>query len=268
MSGCGTDAPSADRVAAGPVEHTGAGTVLETPGRGPELCLGGVAESLPPQCRGVPLRGWDWTAVPDEESVSGTTWGAFSVVGTYDGTTLTLTEPARPDPARPVRPESGTSPCPEPAGGWQASDPARAGQDDVVAANTLFLRAADAAALWVDRRAPSGSQSALTILNVAYTGDLEQHERELRTVWGGPLCVFQLERTVHELTAAHDDLGRGGAEELGLEFLGSTVHQRRSVVQVSVVTVTPQQRQALDERYGPGVVDVVPELRPVDESPR
>lgn len=264
LSGCGTADSSADQ-AAGPA-HAGAGTVIEAPGRDPELCLGGVADSRPPQCRGVPLRGWDWTAVPDEETANGTTWGDFSVVGNYDGTTLTLTEPAQPDPAGPVKPESFTSPCPEPAGGWQTSDPARAGQDDIVAATVLFQREADAAALWIDRRAASGSQGALTILNVAFTGDLERHERDLRTLWGGPLCVLQLEHTSRELTAAHEDLARGGAAELGLQFLGSSVWKRRSVVQLSVVTVTPQQRQALDERYGPGLVDVVPELQPLDES--
>ena len=32
-------------------------TVMDT--GSPELCLGPVAESYPPQCRGIPLRGWN-----------------------------------------------------------------------------------------------------------------------------------------------------------------------------------------------------------------
>ena len=36
-----------------------AATVIDA-GSGAELCLGGVDESLPPQCDGPPLVGWDW----------------------------------------------------------------------------------------------------------------------------------------------------------------------------------------------------------------
>src|SRR5688572_3418701 len=36
------------------------GIVLEDDSHGPELCLGGVALSLPPQCGGVPLANWEW----------------------------------------------------------------------------------------------------------------------------------------------------------------------------------------------------------------
>jgi hypothetical protein len=42
-----------------PELHTGSGTVLQAPGADPELCLGGVEESLPPQCAGLRLVGWD-----------------------------------------------------------------------------------------------------------------------------------------------------------------------------------------------------------------
>ena len=69
----------------------GSGTVLDD-GSGPQLCLGGVAESLPPQCGGIPLVGWDWGAVEGEESAAGTTWGDFQVVGTYDGEVFTVTD--------------------------------------------------------------------------------------------------------------------------------------------------------------------------------
>ncbi|GAB3601958.1 hypothetical protein [Microbacterium aureliae] len=66
------------------------GTVLDT-GDDPQLCLGGVAESYPPQCTGLPLRGWDWESVEGSESSDGTTWGAYAVQGTFDGETMTVT---------------------------------------------------------------------------------------------------------------------------------------------------------------------------------
>ena len=58
---------------------------------GPALCLGGAMESLPPQCGDVLISNWDWDAVEGEERLSGSTWGDFHVVGTYDGETFTVT---------------------------------------------------------------------------------------------------------------------------------------------------------------------------------
>ncbi len=65
-------------------------TVMDT--GSPELCLGPVAESYPPQCRGIPLRGWDWAEHQGAFDTSGgVRWGQFQVVGTFDGTTMTVT---------------------------------------------------------------------------------------------------------------------------------------------------------------------------------
>ncbi len=74
---------------------TGVGTVIEVPGGTPELCLGPVRESYPPQCEGVPLAGWDWAVHPPEQPVGtagpSTRWGSYAVTGTFDGLTLTVT---------------------------------------------------------------------------------------------------------------------------------------------------------------------------------
>lgn len=74
---------------------TGLGTVIEQPGGTPELCLGAVAESWPPQCEGIALSGWDWaTNPPDAQSDAGspvTKWGNYAVDGTFDGRTLAVT---------------------------------------------------------------------------------------------------------------------------------------------------------------------------------
>lgn len=68
------------------------GTVMETDGE-VKLCLGGIAESYPPQCSGIPLERWSWDGVDGSESASGVTWGAYAVQGTYDGETFMSTQP-------------------------------------------------------------------------------------------------------------------------------------------------------------------------------
>lgn len=85
--------PSSVPGADGPV--TGQGTVLQVPDGAPELCLGPVRESFPPQCDGIPLSGWDWDAagVQDEagEGAERTRWGTYAVTGAFDGLTLEVT---------------------------------------------------------------------------------------------------------------------------------------------------------------------------------
>ncbi|MFS0867535.1 hypothetical protein AB3M83_09435 [Microbacterium sp. 179-B 1A2 NHS] len=123
LSSCGTPAdpaPAADAPAGFSLgslwpappggDVVGEGTVLDD-GSGPELCLGGVMESYPPQCGGIPLEGWDWDGVDGAEEAPGVTWGAYAVQGTYDGDTLALTQPpillALYDPMAPSDPGPG-----------------------------------------------------------------------------------------------------------------------------------------------------------------
>lgn len=73
-------------------EVLGQGTVIDADGD-VELCLGGIAESYPPQCAGIPLEGWSWEGVEGSETASGVTWGAYAVQGTYDGEVFTSTQP-------------------------------------------------------------------------------------------------------------------------------------------------------------------------------
>lgn len=66
----------------------GEGTVIQVGDATPEFCLGPIAESYPPQCSGPALVGWDWSTVDGEESSGDVTWGAYSVSGQWDGTSL------------------------------------------------------------------------------------------------------------------------------------------------------------------------------------
>ena len=74
----------------------GIGTVIQTGDAPAEFCLGGVAESLPPQCSGPELVGWDWAAAEQQQTVNGVTWGTYAVQGTWDGTALSITQPSIP----------------------------------------------------------------------------------------------------------------------------------------------------------------------------
>lgn len=78
------DLPTAVPSAPGSVTTRGIITVMD---RGePELCLGPVAESWPPQCGGPPIDGWRWADHEGMyESQQGVRWGQFAVTGTWDG---------------------------------------------------------------------------------------------------------------------------------------------------------------------------------------
>lgn len=162
-------AASASPQPTGPQWWTVSAVVLDS-GGGPQLCVGAVAESYPPQCGGPRIIGWDWDAVTGDEAASGVRWGEYEVVGTYVGGSsqdeqgvFTLTLPA--GPARPPTdvppPDPFGTPCPEPDGGWIVD---RSKTDDIA-----LHRAAEEAErlpglgeLWVDT---TGSSTG-TILNI------------------------------------------------------------------------------------------------------
>ncbi|MBF4624726.1 hypothetical protein [Clavibacter sp. VKM Ac-2872] len=129
-------------------ELTATATVLQrTADDGAMLCAGGTADSLPPLCGGPVIAGWDWDAVDDEETVSGVTWGDYDVVGTWDGTTFTLTRAPVPT-SEPTGNPALPTPWPDPAD--QASvdralaDYGQAMTADAGAGTTGFLGTGDA----------------------------------------------------------------------------------------------------------------------------
>jgi hypothetical protein len=118
LTACGTETSSPPAADPGPAERPRAVPAAEGPvttgypatvlddGTGPELCLGGVLDSLPPQCDGPRLIGWDWEQQAGRyESRSGVRWGEFAVTGTFDGTSLTVTDAVDAEHA-PARPEA------------------------------------------------------------------------------------------------------------------------------------------------------------------
>lgn len=103
--------PTAIPAAAGPVTTRTLATVMDT--GSPELCLGPVAESWPPQCGGPPIAGWAWADHRGTFEHQGTIrWGQFSVTGTWDGATFTYRGAIPAALYDPAAPETPTYPEP------------------------------------------------------------------------------------------------------------------------------------------------------------
>ena len=265
--------PTAIPAAAGAVEATA--TVLDD-GDGPELCLGGVADSLPPQCDGPPVEGWDWDVHPEHESVDGVKWGEFRVVGEWDGTTFTVTDARRAaEGDHAVAEEPEVSPCEEPEGGWVVVDPANATRSARNALGRTAEKRADYGLLWIDNsinpandRYQGGDYSpdvldqmndpAQTIVNIGVTGDPAEAEAELRPLWGGPLCVYRLANTHERLReVAEDVMDLPG-------FSGGGYGSVANVVELGVVFDDGSMQEWADETYGEGVVEITSALVPAD----
>jgi len=242
----------------------GSGTVLQAKDDDvPGLCLGGIADSLPPQCDGIPIKGWDWDEVEgNKETASGTTWGSYEVVGTYDGATFTLKQVVGP-PAYGNHDVDFTAPCDEPEGGWVADGPSNASLDDFREVMHAAEAEPDSTAVWIDHlEKPVGEQMGPFIGVFGFTGDLERHEAELRELWGGPICVFQQTTPFRELRRIQDDLGDGGAAAVGLEQTDSGIDVTTNVVEVGAIVTSEEIERALADRYGDGTVKVVAALVP------
>lgn len=252
--------------ASGP-RYQASGTVLEKDGRGAQLCLGAIATSLPPQCSGLPIVGWDWSRVEREQTAQTTTWGEYHLVGTFDGKSFTPTQPpGPPQPPQPIADDTPriTTPCSEPAGGWQRPDPKRTGREPLDKANSAAQAQTDFAGLWIHDPNPTGGERQdmkQIVLNVAFTGDLERHTKELRKHWGGALCVVQHARTEAELLKIQE-AAQKTTGELGLIPLDSMTDIVTGVVRIDVVFADASLQAQLDERHGAGAVVVSSRLRP------
>jgi hypothetical protein len=237
-------------------------TVLEDRTHGPMLCLSGILESLPPRCGNVPIANWDWEAVSGEERISGTTWGNYHVVGSYDGSTFTLTAAGRleEDTSGPTDSDF-SSPCPESSGGWSGLE--QATQEDARPAAAYARSQPDYVTSWVTQLEPAKSEFGPVIVNAVFTGDRERHEAEMRKVWGGPLCVVERDvPTADELARIRKE-AEASLGELGLQLVWSEGPDVEPVIEVGVVVDFGGKGQAaLDARYGAGVVRLISSLKP------
>ena len=100
LAGCATSpagdtAPPAGPAATAPLppsgEVLGQGTVIDVGGE-VEFCFGMIMESYPPQCDGIRITNWSWDGVQGSETSGDVTWGAYALVGTYDGKSFSPTQ--------------------------------------------------------------------------------------------------------------------------------------------------------------------------------
>lgn len=268
-------APSADGLLS-----TGHPVTVLDDGDGAELCLGGVAESLPPQCGGPALVGWDWGEHDGAfEERSGVRWGDFVVTGAYDAeadefAVSEVTPAADYDPPRELEPSAPdfATPCPEPEGGWRVVDESLVSPEAMQAAFERASTLEGYGVAWMDQsRNPASERDLsdpevewllndpeLTIVNVAVTHDLPAAEAALREVWGGMLCVSQADRTEAELVAIQQELH----EDPTGDILSTGIPGTDLVLEVSVVFDDGTLQEELDARYGEGVVRVHSALAP------
>lgn len=210
-------------------ELAGFATILAQGDGEPQLCLGGVAESYPPQCSGLTLVGLDWADVADAETASGTTWGTGWAVGRYDADagTFTLTRPVTTDPPSGVSapeplPTEFPALCDDPfRGGDEAFD---AGSAEGMAAQEQLTSTAAALDGYVGLYVSDGSGA----FNVLVQGDAEAAHTALRQVWPGWLCVstsdgaaeadvLAAQEALHQQLGPDVVLGSGG-------FIDGAVH--------------------------------------------
>jgi hypothetical protein len=230
----------------GEVSTSGLVTVIDA-GNGPELCLGAVAESYPPQCGGPALADFDWGDVGSEEA-SGVRWGSYALTGTFDGSTFTVTDAipaALYDTMAAPEEEPLAAACDDPT----TTDTAKATPEDLDA--TL----AAASAL------PTYASAWLTgdTINVAVTEDAEGAEAELRRTWGGMLCVTTVERTDADLNEVNQELQAA----LGDQLLTSGSTSPDSL-DAHVVYDDGSIQEWADATYGDGLVRVSSALVPAE----
>lgn len=194
-------------------------TVLDDGREGPQLCLGAIMESFPPQCSGLDITNWEWDRALSFERASGVRWGEFVVVGMYDrdGQTFTLTRPARsaqPDDYTRGPNVDFSTPCEAPEGGWpeatnqelsdaaQRIDTGRAGPRGDDMSTTRARHAIEGfAGLWI------GSNP--NVLNVRVVGDLDAADATIRNVFDGPLCLIPSTYTLDELQDIQNSVDLG-----------------------------------------------------------
>lgn len=285
VSGCGGEptpgpvsgpsvSPSVDPLTPEPLPrdqlYEGTGVVLDAPDEDPIFCLSGIDETAPPKCDGPEINRWSWEGLRFDE-LGGTRWGTFTARGTYiDGIFTLKGQPQEPEPYEGDDGSDITAPCPEPVGGWAIPDPERTDEEDRIAAVRAAESQPDHSGTWIDYITEPTSEQEMQpwgeniVLVLAFTGDAERHEAEAREHWGGALCIWMNDRSARELARIQEEVSGRWTERLGVETTWSDRDVVSGTVQIGVIVSTPEFEAELDRRYGPGVVEVRPALRPVE----
>jgi hypothetical protein len=238
----GNDSPSVDNVLpfrGHRAAYAANGVVIESTGGDAELCLGGYQPMLPPACGGLPITNWSWDRAMGEQSLAGVTWGSYRVVGTYDGKAFTLTEPPGIPELRTIF-DDEPPPCPTPGVSSSSVEGSGATEADLSTAVAFARQAPGFAGLWIGEG---------RLLNVAFTGELDRREVEIRERWSGPLCIFRHARTLRELREIQEHFFSAD-RPFGLDVLVVSVSEPRNHVLVYAALADEPTRSAIEARYG------------------
>lgn len=246
-----------DRTAtAEPQTWTGTAPLLQTPDGVLTLCGGPTLDSLPPAgCSGAVVRGVQPMDVEGAVRYRGgtVTTPSVRVVGTWDGTVLTATEPPvlaeRTYAGSPVPEIPGPS-CPEPDGGWPFD---RVDLDGIERVSAYVQTQPEAGTPRID---PSQR-----ILTTPFTGDLDRHRHAIAELYDGPVCVELAARSDRELQELGERLQRE-LEQRGLVVLSSSAGGSAcGCVTSDLVAATPEQMAEIESSYD-GLVRLTSFLEP------
>ena len=224
----------------------------------PVICPGVVMTSLPPQCAGVPVAGFDWETVTWGEESNGVRWADFTLVGTYDGEQFEITRPPTPPEGGEEAPFSVPLPCEEPDGGWQISNPATADRDGDA------VRYAQAQPEFMGNwsyRLPADA-AAYSVKVFTFTDKLEEHAQAIRDIYGGPICVSPARDSLAELEAirsrVQEVIVSPEAEAAGIYLsngqYGDTIDILTGGIEFYVLAAEAGAQGWLDAQFGQGVV--------------
>ncbi|NND04618.1 MAG: hypothetical protein HKN91_17725 [Acidimicrobiia bacterium] len=181
----------------------------------------------PPVCSwDIEIGNLDPSTLPNTQSLDGVMWtkSAVVLVGELDPTSLTLTLTELPRPFvvgdDPTRDFGLNAPCDPPTGGYIEEW----GQDFRISNTGVRILRDYGEAEW-DTFAGGWADGRHFVYTMAFTGDLDRHRAALAELYGGPLCVWQLDHTRHELEqalaavdAANVPIGQSGPTVLGMRI--------------------------------------------------
>lgn len=237
-----------------PQVYEGTFDVLSSAQHGPELCTGLLA-SDPPQCRGLPVVGWDWEAV-EGETVSGSTInGRYHVTGTYTRDAFILTaSPGPPEPGEQGPLFDLSQVCDAPDGA------------DVPDGELLWTY------VWVGGTKPVvpdlvsmwQSHDPFVLNVIVRPGSGAAAMAAIRQVYPGPPCVVERDTpTEAELHALQDELSEDPAAREALGLQGVYSDWQRGVVVAMLWAVEPASTAYAQDRWGDRV-ELRGYLDPVD----
>lgn len=259
-------------VPSGPVELVGAAMLLEdSTSGGPMLCWG-MLQSLPPHCSGPVLQGdFSWDDVEHDET-SGVRWTnemyefhGYLDIESGDLGTFTMTRPVQPHtPVPTVEPQPAFPQLCEDM--LMDADSSKTGMDDVNRLAAVLQPMASVEPPLVDVPVvASWVSNGRDAYNILVQGDAQEAFDQLRTVWGGELCVESSEApTAAEREAALNRILQAAPSN---QFVsGSGGSGMEPVVGVSVIVATPEIESMIREAAGDIDVEIHAVFKPVGEE--